>query len=329
MLRAVALVLLVTAVPAQASSSRAIGHPAWSPDGKEIAWTESSNTGGKIFVASSDVSDARPISKTAGALGEIQWLSRDEIMYVANYRLFRLALAPRRTRMFGQGLSFSTDATGTVVAWQTADTCPLCHGPIEVATVGRGQLVRLGGRDVQNAGPTLSPNGREVAFTRTFWNQQAGEYSRVGGIWTSSTRRNSLRKISPRGSCPSWAQDGRHIAYIDGTTLRLMTPNGSGSRRLADGVACDSSNPPEWAPDARSIAFTNEDGRLLVLDVSNDSKIVVTTSAVGTVTGFAWSPNSRRLLVTGIARARHGHACSQLWLVRPNGSEQTRKRSCS
>lgn len=329
MFGALALVVLLTAAPVHASSSRVIGHPTWSPDGKELAWTESSGGGGQIIAASSDVSNAHAVSNRAGALGEIKWLPRHEIIYVANDRLFRLTLTPRQGQMFGQGLSFSTDVTGSVVAWQTADTCPLCHGPIEVKGVGRGQLVRLGGRNVQNADPTISPNGREVAFSRTFWDKQAGEYSRAGGIWISSTRRNSLRKISQTGSCSSWALDGRRIAYIDGTTLRLMAPDGSGPRRLAGDVACDSSNPPEWAPDSRRIAFTNEDGRLVVLHVSDDSKIVVTTSAVGTVTGFAWSPDSQRLLVASLARAGRSHACSQLWLVRSDGSGQTRKRSCS
>ncbi|MHB8470332.1 MAG: TolB family protein [Gaiellaceae bacterium] len=329
MLRAVALAVMIPSVAVHASAVRTIAAPAWSPNGKQVAWIENSSRGGRIFLASSSASAGRPVSNPIGALGELKFISNDELLYVANYELFRLSVTAKRARIFGHGLNFSTNRTGTTVAWQVADTCPLCHGPIDVKELDRGQPTQLGGSNVQNASPTLSADGRKIAFSRTFWNPAAGEYSRGGGIWTSSTAGRSLRRISARGSCPAWSPDGLHIAYVDDANLKLIAPDGAGARRLAGDAICDLANPPGWAPNSRDVAFINSQGQLVVVDAARGRVKAVTTAVVGTVNGFAWSPDSKQLLVASIAHATHGRTCSELSVMKSGGAEQVRKRICS
>lgn len=216
-----------------------------------------------------------------------------------------------------------------MVAWQVADTCPLCHGPIDVKQLDHGPLTQLGESNVQNASPTLSPDGRRVAFSRTFWNAAAGEYSRSGGIWISSTSSGALRRISAQGSCPAWSPDGLHIAYVDGANLKLVAPDGAGARRLVGDASCDLANPPAWAPNSREIALINSQGQLVVVDVMR-GRVNATTAAVnGAVNGFTWSPDSKQLLVASITHPSQGHTCSELSVMKSAGAEHVAKRFCT
>lgn len=331
-MRASALALalvLVAGASARASTAPSVAHPAWSSNGKTVAWTTSSSSSGRIYVASSSGKGAHAVSKPFAALGELTWLQSDGLVFIANARLFRMSLVSQAAHLLGYGIYFATDRAADVIAWQSADTCPLCHGPIVVANLAAGRKVRLGGQKVQNASPTLSPNGREVAFSRTFWNSAAGEYSTEGGIWTSPTNSSSLRKISATGTCLTWSPDGGHIAYVDGSALRVITPHGSGLLRLAANAACNLSSPPAWSPNSHALAFTSQNGRLSVVQVARRRTTSVTTGAMGTVTGFAWSPDSTELLVTSVKQTSSGPVCSELWLVRSDGSRLTRVRSCS
>ena len=299
--------------------------PAWSPDGTQIAWAEFSGAEGRIWLASSNGSNAHPVTQRIDALFQVAWLPGDQFLYDANFRLFRLPLKSLRAVRFGSGIYFSTNPAGTISAWAAADDCPQCYGPVNVRALSGGPTTSLGGAKVQNGAPTIAPDGRSVAFQRFFLDKASGEYSQGGGIWVSSTSGGPLKQIVSGGACPDWSPDGRQIAYVDGSNLRLVAPGGGPSTLLLRRRAtCDLEFPPTWSPDSGNVAIVDNLGRLLIVNVATRRARVVTNTAIGSVGGFAWSPDSTKLLVTAEAKTT---SCT-LWAVTTSGSATALRRTC-
>jgi hypothetical protein len=291
--------------------------PAWSPDGTRVAWAQGSGPAWEVWAANADGSRAAPVAPPIDGLFGVAWVSQDELLTTANYRLSRLKLDGTRTG-FGYGINVAVDASRSHAAWQSADLCPSCHGPLVVRPLAHGAPVKLGG-SAQNASPTFSPDGKQVAFARSF--EIAGRWERAGGIWTAPSAGGPLRRIAKSGNCPSWSPDGTHIAYGDRTGIRLVGPEGGRTTLLLRAAKGTLVCPGAWSPDSRSIALPADDGRLVAVAVPSGRVRTLTTPAQGTVTGFSWSPAAGTLLVT----ARTKPHCSALWLV---GSTTRKLRGC-
>ena len=155
-------------------------------------------------------------------------------------------------------------------------------------------------------GPTLSPDGTRVAFTRI---DPAGQ----GRLWVSNADGSEQHPIAPdglgrtdMGFLPAvWSPDGTQIlstnAYYEdvGTSshyaqreLYLLDARGQAAPRLlvrnSAGI-----NWYVWAPDSTTIAYTdNGDGSVYVLDTVTMQRRRVTSGRVED-----WSPDGRRLLI--------------------------------
>ena len=322
------------AVPATTSVSHRYHHymnqVTWSPDGAQIAWTE--GRGGPkswIWIASSNGSNAHRVTKFIDALFQFAWLPGNQLLYDADFQLFRLPLGTLRPVLLEtiSDSNFTTNRAGTIIAWGTP-ICPLCGGPITVRSLVGGQPTLIGGRKVQNYSPTLSPDGRLVAFSRTFWSKAGGEYDQPAGIWVSSTAGGPLKRFTRSGNSPSWSPDGRQLVYIDGSNLRLISASGGSKVLLLHRNAINLATPPTWSPDSRSVAVVSttgsSPGRLFVVNVATHRVKAVTGTAIGSVSEFAWSPNSTTLLVTAQSKTD----CSILWAVNVSGSAERLRRTC-
>ncbi|HEY5479601.1 MAG TPA: hypothetical protein VIJ84_08310 [Gaiellaceae bacterium] len=289
----------------------------------------------RIWLASSNGSNAHPVTGRVDALFQLAWLPGNQLLYDANFSLFRLPLKTLRPILYEVGPdSFATNRAGTISVWGAVNSCSLhCGGPISVRSITEGPTTSIGGskaRKVENNSPTLSPNGHLVAFSRAFWSKAAGEYVRPGGIWVSSTAGGPLKQLTRSGRDPSWSPDGRRLVYVDrrlnNNNLRLVSTNGrSNVLLLRSNVFQDLSSPPAWSADSRSVAvIAINTGQLLVVSVPTHQAKAVTGTAIGRVDGFAWSPNSDTLLVTAQSKTT---GCA-LWAVKPSGPAKLLRRTC-
>ena len=217
---AAVLAALSLAVAAPAAAQHPIASPLWSFDGTRIAWAEASGGGQhEIWSANADGTNQHRIAPGIDSLFEFAWLPSGDFLYDANYRLFRVG-SDGHPRLVGSGVTFSVDRKGALVAYQTADLCPSCHGPIEVRSLSSGKTWRIAATG-QNLFPALSPDGTRVAFTR-FLSSGGGRYEKQGGIWIASSRGGTPVQRTTTGSCPQWSPDGRRLTYADASGLHLI-----------------------------------------------------------------------------------------------------------
>jgi WD40 repeat protein len=311
-----------TRTETSARSPASLFNPVWSRFGKRVAWAD---TRGRIWVAAADGKRARPVTGRIDALGQIAWLPNGGILYWANFRLFRLQLGRRGVFLARvSGGNFALDRRARMAA-SGSPGCPLCNAPITILPITpRGVRGIVGGRRESDESPSFSPDGRRIAFSRTFWKVKAGEYDRPGGVWTATVSGRQLKRITKFGSCPEWSPDGRRILYFQ-RSLRLVPSGGGRITVLLRNATCNRSFPSSWSPNGRQIAAVLSSGRLAVVEVRAGRVRWVSKRAVGVVDDFAWSPDSKRLLIAARPTAR---ACSSLWLVNASTGSARSFRRC-
>jgi Tol biopolymer transport system component len=317
MLAAVLAALAVgTATPAAAQHS--IASPIWSPDGTKIAWAQS--TGGRhdVWAANADGTQPHQLASGIDALFQLAWLPNGDFLYDVDYHLF-LVGHDGKPQPIATGVTFSLDRKGDRVAYQSADSCPTCHGPVEVRSLATGKTWRIAATG-QNLFPALSPDGRSVAFSR-FLASGGGRYEKPGGIWIAAAAGGTPVQRTKAGLCPQWSPDGRRLTYADSAGLHLIERAGGTDTLLLreNGLpACST----QWSPDGRLIAAVTSRGRLVVIDpATRTSRTIGPEHSVD----LAWAPDGSRLLVSGGAGAQ---SCSSLWSLRSDGSSLRRLRSC-
>jgi hypothetical protein len=98
--------------------------------------------------------------------------------------------------------------------------------------------------DGSDAGPSPSPDGGRIAFVTTR-GVPAGEKIRILDVAT-----HAVTALDVPGSAARWSPTAELIAYVDGGAIKLMAPDGTGRRTLAD-----SGNPYQpwldWSPDGQ------------------------------------------------------------------------------
>jgi dipeptidyl aminopeptidase/acylaminoacyl peptidase len=179
---------------------------------------------------------------------------------------------PRYTALTAAALALvATAPVASATAQQRASAATADSGATRLATPAAGaarDLVTLEGyldlEDVQD--PQLSPDGRQVVYTRRFVDRMNDRWDSALWIMNADGSRN---RFLTKGSSARWSKDGTRLAYFaqgepnSSTQLfvRYMDAEGATSQvTRVDQTPSDL----EWAPDGKSIAF-----RMLVLSKDN------------------------------------------------------------
>lgn len=298
--------------PTRAST---ILNPVGSPDGTQIAWVSScKGSTVQVWVASASGADAHLLASNIPWLYQLAWVRVGLLYTVIEDQLWRLSMDGRRSLVVSQfqpsAQQIPTDAAGDRVAWGVLRCA--CQGPIRVKSLVKGwtRAVASDSR-FSDDNPTLSPDGRRVAFERRSCPKLA-ECRELAGIWISPVDGGPPRRIARSGYFPEWSPDGRWILYDDGHR-RLVVVALNGHQRTALRIGGTAKMPAPtfaWSPDSKSVAVWSQ-GPLRVFNIASGRSHAVTPAALGAITGFTWLTDSRTLLVATAKRA----SCPSLWSI--------------
>jgi TolB protein len=274
------------------STSRDVQTPAWSPDGRKLAFVSRRDGNSEIYVMNADGSDQENLTRQSASDSDPNW-SRDGR---------RIVFVSRRD---GNSEIYVMNADGS----------------------GLRNLTRAPSDDLD---PAWSPDGRAIAFVQECMPRPGDPQWRCGGtyLYVVNADGSGLRRLTTvRGHAltPSWSADGKTIRYGG----YLVYADGSGRKKLHEvriwtnrNIALDG----VWSPDGQriaavSVAHSPIEGRnptKLGLWVTNaDGSNARRVAAKATEGDPAWSPDGRRI---AFRRFGIGRVNSDLYVVNADGS---------
>ncbi len=336
------------------------GVPAWSPDGRQIAFARDVIGGqdgnftlytSDVFVMNADGTNPTNLTTSPGTSDtEPAWSPSGKwIAYISliptrwtYYMKGMTALPSEGTRdlyvMKADGsdpvLVTNGSTTGVVAFVWSPDSQRLFFQitaaepgssdyPYENYTVGvdGSGLIKLGNSERLGAGVEWSPDGRQIAFVTE------GDGSQE--IFVSNADGSKLINVthSPGDDTdPHWSPAGKQIVFVtdgDGNQeIYVVHPDGSGLQNLSHDPANQVG--PAWSPDGKWIDFVDEIGP------TGGSSLYVVGSAGGAVRRLAqlkfpaarlWSPDSQRIAYTSYPDSGR---FEEIFLVQVDGSNLTR-----
>jgi len=240
----------------------------WSPDDQHLAWVQA-RTGLHVADIITGVTSRLCPSVCGPGIGQLAW-SPDELkLLFASQPQQERVPTPFTSRP--PGLVWVVNADGSELRALTSVRDVLSAGtPARVC----GQIACMA-----DTSPVWSPDGRQIAFSRT--------------VHTAAEGTDSVSFPTP---------GHEYMGSGFATELIVMDAAGSSQRVLmtCSGRACLDLQ-PQWSPDGRTVAVNGPQGsnRIRLVDVSTGSVTTVTTGGLSDCDGGydpTWSPDGRELL---------------------------------
>lgn len=221
--------------------------PAWSPDGRQIAFTRNEDVGefttftdNDVFVMDADGGNVRQLTPERDGSSSSQPAWSPDGRHIAYVR--------------GQ-------STASEVVAATA----LAFGEVRVMDAEGGETTTLT-RDEPDATPAWSPDGREIVFVRGHdLNKASGDMDIFIVDVAGGTARPLTRTPHSLESAPTWSPDGSRVAFARSwsgsaftgkAAIVVINHDGSGESLLLEHkLYSETSYGLSWSPDGRSIAL--------------------------------------------------------------------------
>lgn len=182
-----------------------------------------------------------------------------------------------------------------------------------------GSLERLTQGPGSDAQGVLSPDGSQVAYVRNTVTTVNGVESSTFDLMVVNADGTSPRALvtdRPLLDFPTWAPDGRRIAYDDGitnTAIFILDVETGAVRRVGLGAAAD------WSPDGHRFAYVGWqegfDQAIFVMNVDG-SRVRRLTGGTGRDLDPAWSPDGEWIAF----HRPDDYTNDDVWRVHPDGS---------
>ncbi len=169
--------------------------------------------------------------------------------------------------------------------------------------------------------PAFSPDGKSVVFRA---DRPGG-----AGLFIVSLEDRTIRRLTTKpehsffgDAAPSWAPDGRHLAFVRGQAIQVLDVADGELRQLQiDSLPRPVAIHPTWSPDGARLVFANATqdarfgGRLWEVSAEGGVALPVSDSSLR-ARAPVYAPDGRRLAFF----APDSAARFQLWLMEPNGN---------
>lgn len=307
--------------------AREAAKPAWSPDGKRLAFVSERSGTKQVWVMEDGLGEAEQLTTQRYGASEPSWSpDGSKILFLSpvgredNPDILRREMTKeekekenreRQDRPYAaERLRYKMDDAGLL---------PPRSAQLWIIDVSTKEITQITGGEGDVKTPVWSPDGRQIAFTG---NRLADPDRRpmVSDLYVVPAAGGEALRLTQSGGAaqtPAWSPDGREIAFLwNDLSHRLATlpklcsvrPDGSAARYLAPGqelslgVSANSdsrygvSQPaPVWAADGHIYALASTEGRTNIYRVpENGGEFVPVSRLKGAVYAFSLERTGRK-----------------------------------
>ncbi|HEY6731055.1 MAG TPA: hypothetical protein VI039_08530 [Solirubrobacterales bacterium] len=244
--------------PRQLTSEASDAYPAYSPNGRQIAFVSTRGQLGlsrtsQIYLMRSDGTAVRQLTDDpAGASGPYFSPDGRKLVFARSHHLWLLTIATGAERQLTFGRADDSEPVFTpsgrrILFTSNRDQSGGKHDSSDIWAIGSDgrnlkALVNGPGAEVN---PEVSPDGKRIAYV-----VQQSPYFGYGNLRIARANGRFLRSLDdkPGPECrpcygsPTWAPDGKHLAAVEkrgnvgSSVLMVMRPDGSHRRSFDRGI---------------------------------------------------------------------------------------------